>query len=133
MKIILCLLALASVALGKKCFLADDTDKLEEFITECKTKTGVAEDILQKARNGEKSDDPKLKEHALCMMKKSEMMDDAGELQMEKIRARIKHAVSNKEEGTRIMTECAVKKDTPKVTAYEMICCLYRNKNAIDN
>ncbi|EEZ97739.1 B1 protein [Tribolium castaneum] len=132
MKIVLCLLALATVALAKKCFLAEDTDKLEVMINECKTKTGVPDDILQKARNGEKIDDPKLREHALCMMKKSEMMNDAGEMQMDKIRARIKHAVSNEAEGTRIMNECAVKKDTPLATAYEMICCLIRNKNSVD-
>lgn len=154
MKFAFCLLVLASVAFAEKvstpqiiqhdgattqllqtqffqCLMAETREKLEKFIDECKTETGIPEEMLTKARNGEKIDDPKIRQHALCLMKKTKMMNADGELQSDYIKERIKYAVSDEKEADRIMTECCIKKDTPLETAYATVCCFFKNKNSV--
>jgi DNA phosphorothioation-dependent restriction protein DptG len=73
-------------------------------------------------------DDPKLREYVFCVLKKISFMNEHGDLQIDTIRSKVKPVSRSKNEAKELVDKCVVKKETPQVTAYEMVACWYRKR-----
>lgn len=90
---------------------------------ECREKTGVSEELILKARKGEFTDDPKLKEHLFCFSKKIGFQNEAGEVQQDVIKAKIGGDVAA-EDLEKATQKCAtIKSATPEQTAFDVLKC----------
>ncbi|KAJ3648070.1 hypothetical protein Zmor_019906 [Zophobas morio] len=104
--------------------------KLDEVSKECKTESGVAQDLIDKARNGELVDDPKLKSQMLCVAKKANLATAAGEINLDVLKTKLKKVAADDAEVDKLVQKCAVKKDSPEETAFEAFKCLHKEKPA---
>nr|WJJ63272.1 odorant binding protein 14 [Pachyrhinus yasumatsui] len=107
------------------------TDKQKELLAQhykqCLEISKVDQTILQKARIGEFANDPKLKEHILCVTRKIGFQNDAGELQREVIKRKLKEAVKGDEAKAKVLMEaCAIANPDPKAQAYNAFKCIWQ-------
>lgn len=80
-----------------------------------------------KARRGEFTDDPKLKEHLFCFAKKVGFMNEAGEVQKDVIKAKITPDVGADEAAT-VTEKCGnIKSATPQQTTVDVLKCYFEN------
>lgn len=94
--------------------------------------SGVSEESLNKIRNHEEVDDPKLKEHGFCILKKAGFINDSGDLNVETIRTKFNEHSDDKDGVEKIVTKCAVKKETPQDTSAHFFKCVYQNRKKSD-
>lgn len=106
----------------------EQTEKLNKLSKECRALSGVSQDTISNARNGNFEDDPKLKEQILCIAKKVEIMTESGEVNNEVLRRKLRKVADSDEEAEKVFNKCATKKSTPGETAYETIKCIIKNK-----
>lgn len=97
---------------------------------ECSSNTGVAEETVMKAMNGDFSDDPKLKQYLLCSGKKMGLINEAGEIQRNFVRATLMTMISDEAKVEEIIAKCAVKMSAPEETAYEASKCMHSVKRS---
>jgi hypothetical protein len=107
-----------------------DEDKRQIKIqsAECKIITGVSQGSIAKLRSREAVNDPKLREYVFCVLKKISFMNEHGDLQIDTIRSKVKQVSRSKNEAKELVDKCVVKRETPQVTAYEMVACWYRKR-----
>jgi hypothetical protein len=127
MKFLLCLVPVALVAAT---YVLADTgrDRVRQYSDACKAESGVSDESLNKARNGEEVDDPKLKEHAFCILKKSGFIDASGEFQVETIKTKLKEVAEHPEKIDAWVAKCAVKKATPQESSEDFLKCTRDNR-----
>nr|APG79378.1 pheromone binding protein 17 [Cyrtotrachelus buqueti] len=106
------------------------TDKQKELLAQhykqCVEQTHVDQNVLQQARAGNFTDDPKLKDHILCITKKIGFQDEAGHLQKEVIQKKLKEAVKGNEDQTKkLMEACAITNQDPKLQAFNAFKCIH--------
>lgn len=89
---------------------------------DCKTETGVDDDVLSKAFRGEFSEDDKLKEQAICMGKKVGFLNEDEEIQRDVIKAVVSKDIENIDD---FMEECVVDKDDMKESAIGFVECAW--------
>jgi hypothetical protein len=89
--------------------------------------SGVSQETIDKVRTGVLVDDPKMKKHVLCFSKKTGVATEAGDTNVEVLKAKLKHVASD-EEVDKIVQKCVVKKATPEETAYDTFKCIYDSK-----
>lgn len=99
--------------------------KLVQYYNDCLASTQVDKEVVAKARRGEFSDDPKLKEFFGCMFKKAGFQNDDGEIQVDVIRQKMPDDV-DKAEADKVIAACQDKKGgTPAETAFEVYKCYW--------
>lgn len=87
------------------------------------------EALILKARKGEFTDDPKLKEHLFCFSKTIGFQNEAGDVQAEVIKAKIGADVPA--EDLQKADKCAnIKSATPQQTAFDVLKCYSENTGA---
>lgn len=93
--------------------------------------SGVTQEQLDKEKakkvDEELDEDPKMKEHRLCISKKMGFMDESGEIKIDVLKAKLNVILKDAEKTEKIVTKCAVKKDTPLETANELKKCMRAN------
>jgi hypothetical protein len=126
MKFLLCLVLVALVAAT---YADTGRDKVRQYSDACKAESGVSDESLNKARNGEEVDDPKLKEHAFCILKKSGFIDASGEFQVEHMKTKLKEVSEHPEKIDALVAKCAVKKATPQESSDNFLRCTRDNRS----
>jgi hypothetical protein len=126
MKLLLCLVLVALVAAT---YADTGRDKVRQYSDACKAESGVSDESLNKARNGEEVDDPKLKEHAFCILKKSGFIDASGEFQVEHMKTKLKEVSEHPDKVDALVAKCAVKKDTPQHSSADFFKCVHDNRS----
>ncbi|KAI7815286.1 odorant binding protein [Rhyzopertha dominica] len=105
----------------------EQKNKIKQISTECQQKSGVDQQLIQKARKGEFTNDPKLKAHLLCFAQKAGFMNEKNEIQSEAIKAKITPDVGA-DEATKVTQKCAaIKSATPEQTAFDVFKCFFDN------
>ncbi|KAJ3640698.1 hypothetical protein Zmor_027243 [Zophobas morio] len=107
------------------------TQKLKKWSSECTKETKISQESLEKLRNPEPTDDPRLKVYVLCFLEKMDIMNENGDLKKENLRTVLLEAGNGEEKTERLVKKCAVEKHRPEDTAYEGFLCWYKNKNLV--
>ncbi|RZC39145.1 PBP GOBP domain containing protein [Asbolus verrucosus] len=128
MKFLVRFCALFALIFSTYALTDEQKEKLNVYSKECKTQSGVTQDLIERGRNGELVDDLTLKKQIVCVMKKIGMATASGELDVEYIRNRLKKVSGDDEEVERIIKKCVVTRDTPEQTAFEVSKCLLEQK-----
>ncbi|VEN49322.1 unnamed protein product [Callosobruchus maculatus] len=116
---------ICAVAVLVKAELTEEQkEKLKKHHQECLAETKVDEELVKKARQGDFTEDQKLKDHMFCVLKKTGFLDDAGEIKMDVLKAKVV-SVIGEEKAEKIISACAVKKDNGPETAFQMIKCYF--------
>ncbi|RZB41668.1 PBP GOBP domain containing protein [Asbolus verrucosus] len=91
----------------------------------CATEAGVEQEKVKGFEKGEFYEDSKLKDYVFCLSKKIGFQNDAGDFRNDFL-----HLISSigGQKGKAFLSKCAVKKDTPRETAYQFFKCFYNNK-----
>ena len=99
---------------------------LEQYSKPCRDETGVTAQDIDTGLNGEdRIDDSKLKAHVLCVLKKIELINEDGDVDMEKLKKLAKLVAASEEEAESVVAKCALQKDTHEDTAFRTISYLY--------
>ncbi|EFA07546.1 odorant binding protein C03 [Tribolium castaneum] len=125
MKFLVCLLF---VIVAANALTKEQKEKLDKISKECKNQSGVSQELIDKARTGELINDPKLKAQIYCVSKKAGLATEAGEINMDNLKTKLKKVAANDDEVNKIIQKCVVKKPTPEETAFEVYKCLHANK-----
>lgn len=102
-------------------------EELQMFMgyhSDCLAQTGLSEEIITQVKAGSLPDDAVLKTHILCMNKKLGFQNDAGELQMDRMKAMFSK-YSDPAVVDKLMV-CIVQKDTPENSAFEVAKCAHQ-------
>ncbi|KAJ3621106.1 hypothetical protein MTP99_003275 [Tenebrio molitor] len=126
MKLLLCLVLVALVAAT---YAETPREKLKQHSDACKAESGVSEESLNKVRNREEVDDPKLKEHAFCILKRAGFIDASGEFQLDHIKTKFKENSEHPDKVDALVAKCAVKKDTPQHSSADFFKCVHDNRS----
>ncbi|XP_044265628.1 B1 protein-like [Tribolium madens] len=116
------------VLVGALALTKESVDKLEPISKECRELNGISEDIILKVRRGEAVNEPKLKNHILCVSKKTGLATETGETNVEILRTKLRKVSESDNEVNNIIQKCVVKKITPEETAFEIFACLRKIK-----
>nr|UYB94414.1 odorant-binding protein 12 [Lytta caraganae] len=103
--------------------------KLKAYHTECSSASGVDQQLVQKARQGEFVDDPKLKAHLLCVSKHIGFQNEAGELQNSVVQDKINGQLNDEGKTKALVDKCVAQKATPEDTIFEAVKCVYENSS----
>nr|WNH96192.1 odorant binding protein C04c [Anthonomus eugenii] len=110
------------------------SDKQKELLAQhykqCIDKSKVDQAILQKARVGNFADDPKLKEHVLCITEKIGFQNAQGVLQIPVIESKLKEALKGDEaKAKQLIKACAIANSDKKLQAFNALKCVYQKAN----
>ncbi|KAF7272394.1 hypothetical protein GWI33_014821 [Rhynchophorus ferrugineus] len=109
--------------------LADLSDEQKQKVIrygkECIAETGVDKELVDKARQGSFSDDPKLKAFAFCLSKKIGLQNADGDVQTEVLKEKLSSVVDNAETVNSLISACVQKKGSPEETAFQTFVCYY--------
>ena len=95
----------------------------------CQAETGVSTDSINKIRNNDFSAvDDKLKAHSLCFGKKSGLVDASGDINVEKVKAKLRNVVDNEDKVNEIITKCVANKGTKEETSFQVFKCIRENQ-----
>lgn len=103
---------------------------MRKYSAACQSESGsgVSEESRNRVRNHEYIDDPKLREHAFCMLKKAGFIDSNGDFQVEIIKTKLTENSDHPENVEQLVEKCAVKKDSPQLTSAKFVRCLHENR-----
>jgi hypothetical protein len=105
----------------------EQKEKIKAYHKECSAQSGVDQELISKARKGDFTDDPKLKEHLFCFSKKAGFQNDAGDIQKDVLKTKLNAELKDEAATDKLIEKCAVKKATPQETAFDTIKCYYEN------
>ncbi|XP_044263060.1 B1 protein-like [Tribolium madens] len=125
MKVFVCLAVFAFVAAAQA---ETPREKLRKYSDECKSVSGVSEELLTRVRNHEDVHDPKLDEHGFCILKKAGFMNEAGDIMTDTIKTKLKQNSEHPDTIDALVDKCNEKKDTPQHTASHLFTCLVDKK-----
>ncbi|XP_018565040.1 B1 protein-like [Anoplophora glabripennis] len=121
---VLSVVCLISVVQGG--LLTDEQkQKIMQIHAECLKETGVDEAITLQAQKGEYVDDPKLKKQIFCFNKKAGFQNEAGELQIDKIKANLMEMIKDSEKADELIKQCNIKKENGEETAFAVTKCFH--------
>ncbi|XP_076267135.1 B2 protein-like [Rhynchophorus ferrugineus] len=119
----------ASIFSIAACVLADLSDeqkqKVVAFGKECIAETGVDKALVEKARQGSFSDDPKLKAFAFCLSKKIGLQNASGDVQVDVLKQKLSSVVSSPDAANSLISACVQSKGSPEETAFHTFVCYY--------
>ncbi|XP_066142806.1 B1 protein-like [Euwallacea fornicatus] len=123
-------LILASVLLVSLTQVNTLSDKQKELLiqkhNECANKSRIDQTILQRSRTGQFPNNDKLKDHILCIAKKTDFQTESGVLQRQVILAKVKTALMGDDARARnVVRECATSNPDPKLQAFNCFKCIY--------
>lgn len=105
----------------------DEKEKLIAVTKSCVQSSGVNEELVLKGRKGEFVEDPKLDDYYFCVFKALNFINDAGELNMDALKARIP-SNADQAKAAELLLKCKESKgDTPQKTAYLAHKCYKEN------
>ncbi|XP_028141918.1 uncharacterized protein LOC114335825 [Diabrotica virgifera virgifera] len=108
----------------------EQAEKIKSFHKECLPESGVNPELVQKARQGDFANDDKLKAHIFCVSKKIGFQNDAGEIQVEVLKAKVGAALEDPALAAQLIGTCAKQQANGPETAFETIKC-YHEKTPI--
>ncbi|KAJ8970113.1 hypothetical protein NQ317_019659 [Molorchus minor] len=124
MKLLFVVVALTTIVLASGAGLTEEQkQKLSGHHKECITESGVDNELVSKARKGEFTEDPKLKDHLFCLAKKIGFMNDSGDIKKDVLKTKVGSVVGDDSLADKLIDQCAVKKSSPQETAYETVKC----------
>ncbi|EFA07545.1 B1 protein [Tribolium castaneum] len=123
-----CVIFILVAIIGAHGLSEQQTEKLNQLSKECRALTGVSQETITNARNGNFEEDPKLKLQVLCIGKKVGIMNESSQIDENVLKAKLRKVSDNDEEVNKIYNKCAVKKPAPEETAFETIKCVMKNK-----
>lgn len=88
---------------------------------------GIDKDVIKNAESGDAKDGAKFRDYIFCANKLNGFQDDKGDFQKENSLKVLTKILDDKEAAQKLYESCAVKKDTPEVTAYEAFLCYKKN------
>nr|CAI5862182.1 unnamed protein product [Callosobruchus analis] len=94
---------------------------------ECKAETGINDAVATGVMSGKFPDDEVLKKHLVCIYKKSGFMTDDGHIQKDITEVIYEATLKDEAKAAKLVKICAVEKDTPEDTAFEMSKCVWEN------
>nr|AVH84924.1 odorant binding protein 17 [Harmonia axyridis]QTE76116.1 odorant binding protein 8 [Harmonia axyridis] len=121
------LVVAACVLLTVQALTDEQREKLKEHSTACAKSTGVDPEAIANAKKGTFSDDEKFKDYLFCVSKKIGFQNEAGEIQKDVVKQKATVALKDEKLVDEIIKKCAVVKDTPQNTAFEVAKCYYEN------
>ncbi|XP_066262308.1 B2 protein-like [Euwallacea similis] len=111
------------VVQGKK-LTEEDKDKLKQTHDSCIKESGVDAATVEKAVNGEFTDDPKLKAQILCVYTVLGVIDNSGTINEDKAVEILLKSFPNETVIRTSMKHCIAKKDTVQETIFQFTKCL---------
>ncbi|XP_049826328.1 B2 protein-like [Aethina tumida] len=127
MKFFIAFVALAVIGAKAASLSEEQKQKLIGYHKECQAQSGVENLTIEDAKAGKYRDDPKAKEHLLCVSKKVGLQNEAGELQKDVITEKLSKLLGNAELAQSLVAKCAVAQATPQDTAYSVLKCYHEN------
>ena len=100
--------------------------KVKQAHDVCVKETSVSTELIIKGRNGDFVDDDKLKNFIFCFFKKIGFQNEAGEFQLNVIRAKLSSDYKPEEVNKLIETCSGVKGKNPADKAFEAYKCYYK-------
>ncbi|XP_072394788.1 B2 protein-like [Diabrotica undecimpunctata] len=91
----------------------------------CVEETGVDVSKLLEMQTGNFIEDPKVKEHLLCMSKKSGAQKENGDFDEDLIRKTLVDISKDPAKTDEIIKKCMIKKPLPEDSTFESCKCLY--------
>ncbi|XP_072392678.1 B1 protein-like [Diabrotica undecimpunctata] len=108
----------------------EQVEKIKSFHKECLPKSGVNPELVQKARQGDFTNDQKLKEHIFCVSKLIGFQNDAGEIQVDVLKAKVGAALDDTALAAQLIDTCAKNLGNGPETAFETVKC-YHEKTPV--
>ncbi|XP_019866398.1 B2 protein-like [Aethina tumida] len=127
MKFFITFVALAVIGAKAASLSEEQKQKLISYHKECQAQSGVENLTIEDAKAGKYRDDPKAKEHLLCVSKKVGLQNEAGELQNDVITEKLTKLLGNAELAQSLVAKCATAQATPQDTAYSVLKCYHEN------
>lgn len=90
--------------------------------------TQVDPQLIDDAKKGKFSDDIKLKAFFVCLSKKIGLVNDAGEIQKEVLKAKATQVLGDEATADKLQEECLVKKTSTEDTVFDTLKCYYEKK-----
>nr|USH46142.1 odorant binding protein 12 [Apriona germarii] len=103
----------------------EQKQKIMKVHAECLKETGVDEALTLKAQKGEYVDDPKLKKQIFCFNKKVGFQNEAGDLQVDFIKAKIVEIIKDDKQADELIQQCNVKKENGEETGFAAVKCFH--------
>uniref|UniRef100_A0A3S8S8U2 Odorant-binding protein 13 n=2 Tax=Holotrichia TaxID=33393 RepID=A0A3S8S8U2_HOLOL len=129
MKSIIVLFALIVISAG---LTAKEEEKIKEFAKECRTSSGIEREKLEKLRNGDIEDDPKVKDFISCLFKKLSLQKSDGNIDQDIFKSKLSSKLTEAEKET-IINDCInLKGSNDSETAFLLYKC-YRSKTPSHN
>lgn len=89
----------------------------------CSKETNVDPKLVEKARNGDFSDNPDFKKHVYCVAQKMGFVDNSGKIQFDVVKT--KTTVIYGDRAHDMVAECLSKSEIPIEVAVETFKCFY--------
>ncbi|KAJ8932127.1 hypothetical protein NQ314_014908 [Rhamnusium bicolor] len=110
----------------------EDKEKLFRYHKECVEKTGVDEKLVDESQLGQYPEEPEFKEYTFCLSKRLGLQNEAGEFQMEAVKAQLSKHIQDSAEVDKLIETCVVQKDSPIESAYNTFKCYHDSSSHVD-
>nr|AIX97051.1 odorant-binding protein 5 [Dastarcus helophoroides] len=120
-------LLLLCAAVFVKGLTDEQKERIKKFHMECSAESHVNPEMIAKARKGEFTEDPSFMKHLFCFAKKAGLQNDAGEIQVDVLRAKLGAELKDDAATDKLISMCAIQKETPEKTAFDSVKCYYEN------
>ncbi|XP_063904901.1 B1 protein-like [Zophobas morio] len=97
----------------------------ERAVSKCEQQSGVTPEILAEM-NVQKYDNPKLRAYMFCVHKKVKFQNEAGELQGDNIKAKLKEDGYDDAVIQQVAERCLHNQETPEETTVEFTKCHHK-------
>ncbi|KAJ3648065.1 hypothetical protein Zmor_019901 [Zophobas morio] len=97
----------------------------EQAVTKCEQQSGVTPEILGEMQ-AHKFDNPKLAAYMFCVHKVAKFQNEAGELQGDNIKAKLKEDGYDDTGIQQVAEQCFHNQETPEKTAVEFTKCSWK-------
>ncbi|KAJ3648068.1 hypothetical protein Zmor_019904 [Zophobas morio] len=128
MKFLPCLVFVALIVTAQS--LTDEQKTIwRKWSQECQAETGVSTDAINKVANNDFSAvDDKMKAQSLCYGKKAGLIDASGDIDVEKVKTKLRNVVDNEDQVNEIIGKCVVNKGTKEETSLHVFKCIRENQ-----
>ncbi|XP_063918229.1 B2 protein-like [Zophobas morio] len=104
--------------------------KLDQLSDECQSESPVSAETLNKLRQTEQFEEiPALQKHIFCVLKKTGIVSESGDINIDVVKTKLKKVNASDETVNTVEQQCVVKKDTPVVTGFELMKCVYSKQS----
>ncbi|KAJ3648069.1 hypothetical protein Zmor_019905 [Zophobas morio] len=100
----------------------------KQWTDECRAETGVSIEALDQVRHNDFCiTDDKIDAFILCFGKKSGVFNASGDVDVEKLKAKLKTIVNNEDQVNEVIAKCVDKKETKEERAFRAFKCVRRS------